>query len=489
MFRHRGGDTSYAQTSGLVVDSQPRTISNLIVDQTANNPAAVRRGYDPARTASTGPGRRRAEGRRPSVTSPGLDGLFGTADDTPVFFIPKRHAGRRAHRAVQAWFTFFGQFFDHGLDLVTKGGNDIDLHSVAAGRSARTLAPTAAPTNFHGLPPRCASFDAGDHPGPDGILGTPTTSTTTQHHDAFRRPEPDLRLASLAPGVPARLSSWTPTAHPRATGKLIKNRDLGADGHFGTADDDTDRRHGDLGGRQGAGARHPRHQPNRPDFDNVPLLATDPYGNFIPGAHGFPQVVMKGPTASAARGRLPRGRQPAAPIDLTNAVRTGHQFLIDVAHNAVPVLDANGNLAPDADDEAGNAVPFDPLTGRTSHTTTNCSTRTTSPATAAPTKTSASPPCTRSSTPSTTGWSIKPRTLIRAQPTRPVYINQWLMPALRFDVPARRPTSRQVVWNGERLFQAAKFGTEMQYQHLVFEEFARTVQPLVDPVLRTNPGV
>ena len=35
-------------------------------------------------------------------------------------------------------------------------------------------------------------------------------------------------------------------------------------------------------------------------------------------------------------------------------------------------------------------------------------------------------------------------------------------------------------WNGERLFQAAKFGTEMQYQHLVFEEFARTIQPNVD---------
>src|SRR5262249_9778876 len=30
-------------------------------------------------------------------------------------------------------------------------------------------------------------------------------------------------------------------------------------------------------------------------------------------------------------------------------------------------------------------------------------------------------------------------------------------------------------WNGERLFQVARFGTEMQYQHLVFEEFARTL--------------
>src|SRR4029453_10703712 len=36
-------------------------------------------------------------------------------------------------------------------------------------------------------------------------------------------------------------------------------------------------------------------------------------------------------------------------------------------------------------------------------------------------------------------------------------------------------------WNGERLFQAAKFGTEMPFQHLVFEGFARPVQPMIDP--------
>ena len=70
-----GQATSYQQTSGYVFDSQPRTISNLIVDQTANNPAAVA-----------------AAGARPMA--PGLssarawDGLFGTADDKPVNFIP-----------------------------------------------------------------------------------------------------------------------------------------------------------------------------------------------------------------------------------------------------------------------------------------------------------------------------------------------------------------------------------------------------------------
>ncbi|HLF95631.1 MAG TPA: tandem-95 repeat protein [Methylococcaceae bacterium] len=56
------------------------------------------------------------------------------------------------------------------------------------------------------------------------------------------------------------------------------------------------------------------------------------------------------------------------------------------------------------------------------------------------------------------------------------FLNEWLLtPVLA--VPADLST---LVWNGERLFQAAKFGTEMQYQHLVFEEFARTIQPNID---------
>jgi len=36
---------------------------------------------------------------------------------------------------------------------------------------------------------------------------------------------------------------------------------------------------------------------------------------------------------------------------------------------------------------------------------------------------------------------------------------------------------------GERLFQAARFVTEMEYQHIVFEQFARKIQPLITPFL------
>ena len=42
-------------------------------------------------------------------------------------------------------------------------------------------------------------------------------------------------------------------------------------------------------------------------------------------------------------------------------------------------------------------------------------------------------------------------------------------------------------WAGDRLFQAARFVTEMEYQHIVFEEFARKVQPAVRPFHVYNP--
>ena len=44
------GPTSYAQKKGNVVDSQPRMISNLIVDQTSTNPAAIAAAQFPVRT-------------------------------------------------------------------------------------------------------------------------------------------------------------------------------------------------------------------------------------------------------------------------------------------------------------------------------------------------------------------------------------------------------------------------------------------------------
>ena len=77
--------TSYNQTSGFVFDSHPRTIRNLVVDQTANNPAAYATAYDPGvdgvlNFGAVGNDDVLKDGVQ-IVTSPGLDGKFGTADD------------------------------------------------------------------------------------------------------------------------------------------------------------------------------------------------------------------------------------------------------------------------------------------------------------------------------------------------------------------------------------------------------------------------
>ena len=148
-FNDAEAGTSYAQASGLVIDSEPRTISNLIVDQTDNNPAATA-------AAAANPG-------SATVMSPGLDGVFGTADDTPVFFIPNIAPDEGLSAGFNSWMTFFGQFFDHGLDLVTKGGSGTVFIPL---QPDDPLFDPLSPTNFMVL------TRATNQPGPDGILGT-----------------------------------------------------------------------------------------------------------------------------------------------------------------------------------------------------------------------------------------------------------------------------------------------------------------------------
>ena len=65
------------------------------------------------------------------------------------------------------------------------------------------------------------------------------------------------------------------------------------------------------------------------------------------------------------------------------------------------------------------------------------------------------------------------------------FLNEWLAVDVA-TVPTTAGEIAALQWDGERLFQAAKLGTEMQYQHLVFEEFARKIQPQIDVFL--GPG-
>ncbi|WP_223511134.1 peroxidase family protein [Pseudomonas sp. GL-B-19] len=463
--------SSYAQNSGFVFDSQPRTISNLIVDQTANNPAAYATAYDPGidgvlNFGAAGNDDVLKDGVR-IVASPGLDGQFGTTDDHDVYLFENTAADAGLSAPFNAWMTFFGQFFDHGLDLVTKGGSGTifiplqpDDPLYVEGGSANFMVLTRA-TNL---------------PGADGVLGTADdiheqTNTTTPFVD-------QNQTYSSHPSHQVFLRGYVMTDDgPIATGRLITNVDLGVDGKYGGGDDI------EIGGM--ATWKVVKAQANDilgihltdADVDNAPLLATDAYGNFIKGPNGFPMVVMKGVDGigGTADDVLVEGN-PNAPISLTNAVRTGHQFLVDINNNAAPVI-VGGVLQADTDSDVGNAQPPGP--GGTNLTYDN---------ELLDAHYIAGDGRVNENIGLTAVHAIfhSEHNRLVAQTKDTVldsgdvaFLNEWLLSPVSA-LPANQAEIDALVWNGERLFQAAKFGTEMQYQHLVFEEFARTIQPRVD---------
>ncbi|MFZ6049904.1 peroxidase family protein [Pseudomonas sp. CR3202] len=451
-FRTAEGGTSYTQTSGIVTDSQPRIISNLIVDQTPNNPAAVD-----------------ASGGSTPIFSPGLDGVFGTADDKPVFFIPNTAPDVGLSAPFNTWFTFFGQFFDHGLDLVTKGGSGTIFIPLQSGDPL--FNPNSPQTNFLVL------TRATNQPGPDGLLGTPDdihehTNTTSPFVD-------QNQTYSSHPSHQVFLRAYVATPDgPMATGKLITNRNL-VDGEFGNGNDQ------DLGGMATWAVVKAQARDllgiNLTDADvgNIPLLATDAYGNFMRGENGFPQVVMNDgaggtilvegdPTANGGQG-----------ISLANAVRTGHAFLDDIAHSANPFNSQTGAfLTPDADGAAGvddgNPLTYDNELLEAHFIAGDGRVNENIGLTAV-----------HHVFHSEHNRLVDHTKEVVLASNDVAFLNQWLLTPVAA-VPTTPGAIAALDWNGERLFQAAKFGTEMQYQHLVFEEFARKVQPAVDAFLAPN---
>jgi Ca2+-binding RTX toxin-like protein len=391
--------TSYQQVSGDVADSRPRTISNLIVDQTTANPAAV---------AAAGP------------------------DATPLpngsLPIPNVAPDTGLSAPYNSVFTLFGQFFDHGLDLVGKGGNGTVYIPLRPGDE---LFVPGSRTNFMAL--SRATLEPGTRESKNL-----TTPFVDQNQTYSSHPSHQVFLREYAPAE----------GKPRPTGQLIEGS---ADGQA-TWKDLKDQARNLLG-----------IQLRDTDVLNVPLLATDPYGNFIPDpATGFPQIVTPAGLRSGT---------PTAPVATTNALRTGHAFLDDIAHHAQPRGDRNPLDGPgqiedlDPDGDAGTTddrsfttyddemldAHFVAGDGRVNenigltaihhvfHSEHN-----------------------RLAGAETEPGTIK-HVLVNEDPTM---VSEWKLP--------------DGSWDGERIFQAAKFVTEMEYQHLVFEEFARKVQPMVN---------
>ena len=119
-----------------------------------------------------------------------------------------------------SWFTLFGQFFDHGLDLVNKGGSGTVFIPLTAGRSALRR---RQPTNFMVL------TRATVRPGPTASWARRTMSrpvnTTTAYVD-----QNQTYTSHSSHQVFLRQYVLNAAGDPVATGKLIE----GANGGMAT---------------------------------------------------------------------------------------------------------------------------------------------------------------------------------------------------------------------------------------------------------------
>jgi hypothetical protein len=203
-----------------------------------------------------------------------------------------------------------------------------------------------------------------------------------------------------------------------------------------------------------------------PTSSTSPSLQTDPYGHIRRNAAGRPLAFAPNGATVVLN--------PATPVPSSALGRINHEFLNDVAHSAVPTA-----VGPDAD------------------TTVGCSLCPTSPAGSYDNELLDRHFITGDGRGNENIALTAVHTVFHSEHNRlQVLIGGMIEGAINpatglnaagltaLEQAAWLATDSVSGWTyGERLFQAAKFGTEMQYQHLVFEEFARKMVPSINPFI------
>ncbi|MGO4622514.1 peroxidase family protein, partial [Ensifer sp. 2TAB8] len=373
----------------------------------------------------------------------------GVTMDGDNVFIKNIAADLGDTASFNGFMTIFGQFFDHGLDLTSKGGSG---NVIIPLQPDDPLYVVGSPTNFMIL------TRATNEAGPDGQLGTPDD---IRDHRNETTPWIDLnQVYTSNPSHQVFLRQYVLVeGKPLATGEMLQ----GATGGPPTWADIKNQARDLLG-----------IELSDMNVHSVPLLVTDLYGEFVRGPNGLPLMMT---ATGPVEGNI------ADPIDAVTALSAGRAFLNDIAHSAVPSgpVDHDRNPAtapvavlPDADDVAGNPIlpnafgvnvtyddelldaHFVVGDGRGNENIALTATHSVF-----------------HSEHNRQVSAIKATVLAEGDLA---LLNEWLL----VDVTTFPTSSAGLVWDGERLFQAARFSTEMVYQHLVFEEFVRAVAPQID---------
>ena len=550
-----GAATDYSDRVGSVTDANPRLISNLIVDQSECNPAAL------AAANSTAPFT--PCGVAASIASANADGTnitfvtnsahaLTTLDKvsisgvtpsayniegavtvlTPTSFsiantlssgtvagtggkvtaitaatktkfendqviVNQSPNGRTAPSS--GVFTIFGQFFDHGLDLVGKSATDIVFVPL---KSDDPLYVAGGSTNFmamsrtilgNGRVGTTGMAAAGDN-STTPYVDQNQTYTSISSHQVFLReysatatgPKP---TGAFLDGIDGGLANWKDIKTQSATVLGINLIDT--------------------------------------DVSNVPNLLTNEFGKFLPGPNGLPMMAVTatgvGSTATAGSIGFLQGNLTTpittdgtavaniygtdattglqvivVPAGTTySAIRTGHAFLNDINHCAAPGSDAQST--GDCLQSDFNKAPSIPNLHYSqslleSHFVTgdgrgNENIGLTSIHTVFHSEHN------RLINDANLGYKkvIATESATLTGAIRRAYVADWVNETIpanatpAFDAITFQPyytvggTRTNMTWNGEHLFQAARFTNEMEYQHLVFAEFIRMVEPAVAP--------
>lgn len=480
-----GTPTSYAQKKGNVVDAQPRMISNLIDDQTSTNPAAVAAAAFPVRTQNN-------VGLHPCTIDPDPLALpdpivgvpAGCVPSHQTLFIPNVTTDVGLSPPYNSLFTFFGQFFDHGVDQTVKGKSTVFV-PLKADDPLITLGPDGRAGSGDEVPPSQAFMvlsRAKNQPGPDGIIGddpsTPVDESADDLQNANNTDTPwvdqsQTYTSHASHQVFLREYALNATSKPLSTGKLLGGLPAGQT-YLNSPD-------GEVGIASWAAVKKQAAEKLGlllvdADVSNVPALLTDPYGRFIPGANGLPQYLR-------TDGTLLEGNLTTPVRVPSNAVYFDTPFLTDIAHNAdpspqdtdhnpgtpavAPIPDADNTPSADFAHQPAGTYDNEMLDAHFSCGDGRCN------------------------------ENIALSTIHQIFHSEHDRLVDYINGVLTADTSAAG-VAALAQWKalgvsgygyGERLFQAARFVTEMEYQHLVFEEFARKVQPAVRPFKVYSPDV
>ncbi|MBK7454921.1 MAG: heme peroxidase [Anaerolineales bacterium] len=367
-------------------------------------------------------------------SEPGGPSPLGCVPQYGTLFIPNVTTDVGLSPPFNGLFTIFGQFFDHGLDKITNGGNGvvfIPLKSddpLVAGDDHIFGNADDLPANLRFMVLTRGSIVTGE----DGFRNSPNTDTPfiDQSQTYTSHASHQILLREYVNNTAGK---------PVSTGKFLSSADGGL-ANWAMIKDQA----AALLGLQLVDS----------NVGNIPMIASDPYGNFIPGpARGLPQYV----TASG----LVEGDTASPVLIPADAFFINTAFLNDIAHSAAPT--AGG---PDADGVAGGSLDTPVPAGSYDDELLDlhfiCG----------------DGRCNENIALSAVHQVFHSEhdrlvddieNILNNDTSGITNITDWQL-ALGANG-----------WNGERLFQAARFITEMQYQHLVFEEFARKVQPGINP--------